>query len=1070
MKERPRARAAALLFFSGACALIYQTVWFRELRLIFGASTLATAAVMAVFMGGLGIGSAVFGARIDRAKNPLAAYASLELVIAISAAASPLLLDIVHWVYLKTGGIGSLGTVLGTLVRLLLALLVLAIPTVAMGGTLPAVARAVEDAEDGERRRVSLLYSANTCGAVAGALLSSFLLLEVFGTRLTLWLTCLVNLLVGVVARSLSRGVALPPAPTSTAATAGESATRPGLTRFLMVVAGVTGGVFMLMELVWYRMLAPILGGSSYTFGLILAVALVGIGIGGAIYAGSRRTPTFRLLAFTCAVEALFVAIPFAVGDHLAILSLLLRPLAVSSFGGSVAVWTIVTALVVLPAAIVSGAQFPLIIALTGKGAEGVGRDVGKVYVANTTGSIIGSIAGGFGLIPLLSAPGCWRLVAALLAVAAVANLLVRANEERRPSAYVGVGATAALALGLLFAMGPTEVWRHSGIGAGRADKRIGTASEAGIANFVRNNRGTVKWEEDGLESTVALSQTHGYAFIVNGKADGHIIRDAPTQVMSGLVGAILHPDPQEALVIGLGTGSTAGWLGAIPSMKRVDVSELESATLRVAKDCAEANEHVLENPKVHIHLGDARETLLTTRATYDLVFSEPSNPYRAGISSLFTQEFYEAVARRLNPKGIFIQWIQAYEVDASAVATALVTLHQVFPEVAVWQMMAGDFLLVSTKEPLVIDVDRMQQRLDGMRGFREASRAVWRTSTAEGWLTHFVANRGFAEQLTANGLGNVNHDDLNGLEFAFARMVGHAASVDEDLKDLAARLGTATPQLSRPVDPIGVLEERWLAQAASNQPLNPPVGSVPPYARGLGRFLDAMSSNRFKEGMADWRKLHRTPRYGEKLLVAEMAIRSGAPDAEQFIAAVESPGERAFLRAFLASRADQTPAAVQAMVEGFKLHRTDPWVLDRIGEAALGVAYRLAQKDPASAPVLYEALGASLAAGIQHERRIATRARIGALISPAACAEAMEAGEPAPYLDWLLELRVQCYRATNHRLLPSAEKDLRDYLRWHGTFGGAIPSRGGDEPHPFALPPADPRAKAAPSPDAAAP
>ena len=172
-----KGRVATLLFFSGACALVYQTVWFRELRLIFGASTLATAAVMAVFMGGLGLGSAFFGARMDRVKNPLAAYAHLEIAIAVTSALTPFLVDGVHWVYLKTGGVGAVGAVLGTVTRLALSLVVLAGPTFLMGGTLPAAARSVEDATDQARRRLSLLYALNTCGAVAGAVLSSFFLL-----------------------------------------------------------------------------------------------------------------------------------------------------------------------------------------------------------------------------------------------------------------------------------------------------------------------------------------------------------------------------------------------------------------------------------------------------------------------------------------------------------------------------------------------------------------------------------------------------------------------------------------------------------------------------------------------------------------------------------------------------------------------------------------------------------------------------------------------------------------------------------------------------------------------------
>ena len=181
---------------------------------------------------------------------------------------------------------------------------------------------------------------------------------------------------------------------------------------------------------------------------------------------------------------------------------------------------------------------------------------------------------------------------------------------------------------------------------------------------------------------------------------------------MGGLIGAALHPDPRRALVIGLGTGETAGWAAAVPGIARVDVVELEPVVLRVARDCAPANLSVLSNPKVRIAVGDAREYLLTSREAYDFIFSEPSNPFRAGISSLFTEDFYRAVRARLGPKGIFLQWLQAYEVDRGTVQTVYATLSAVFPEVETWYTLSGDLLLVATAEPIVYDAARLSERL----------------------------------------------------------------------------------------------------------------------------------------------------------------------------------------------------------------------------------------------------------------------------------------------------------------------------------------------------------------------
>jgi len=406
-----RTKIALLLFASGACSLVYETVWLRELRLVFGASTMASAAVVACFVGGLGAGGLVFGRRADAHPRPLALYAAFEGGIATTAAVTPALLVLVRAAYVALGGTRVLGLLGGTVLRLVFSALVFAVPTVLMGGTLPAVARAVEDEGDRGRRSVAVLYGVNTLGAVAGCLASTFVLFEVFGTRVTLWIACLVNALVAVTARSLSRAMPMPHAPSLLAG--GDARGKIECPTWLaLAAAAVSGFVFCLLELVWYRMLAPILGGTVFTFGVVLALALLGIGLGGLAYGMRRRDQAANLLGFAwvCLLEAVVVAIPYALGDRLAVLAALLGPIGGWSFGLRVASWALVTGIVVLPAAFASGVQLPLLIGLLGHGRERVGRDVGLAYATNTLGAILGSLSGGFGLIPALTAPGCWRL------------------------------------------------------------------------------------------------------------------------------------------------------------------------------------------------------------------------------------------------------------------------------------------------------------------------------------------------------------------------------------------------------------------------------------------------------------------------------------------------------------------------------------------------------------------------------------------------------------------------------------------------------------------------------------
>ncbi|HZI64458.1 MAG TPA: spermidine synthase, partial [Thermoanaerobaculia bacterium] len=264
-------RTAALLFLSGLCAVAYQVAWLRLLRLVFGASTAASAAVLAIFMGGLGIGGLVLGRRADRSPSPLRLYAHLELGVALAAAASPLLIGAARDAYIALGGTAALGPFGGNAVRLVLAALVLGVPTFLMGGTLPAAARAAAEAGDRGRRSLGLLYGVNTLGAVTGALLTTFFAVELLGTRRAIWTAAALNALVGVLARAWAREAD----PIEASASGREEPVDPieapgdgrrdSRTGLVLVAAGLAGFVFFLMELVWYRMLGPILGGTSYT-------------------------------------------------------------------------------------------------------------------------------------------------------------------------------------------------------------------------------------------------------------------------------------------------------------------------------------------------------------------------------------------------------------------------------------------------------------------------------------------------------------------------------------------------------------------------------------------------------------------------------------------------------------------------------------------------------------------------------------------------------------------------------------------------------------------------------------
>jgi spermidine synthase len=1012
---------ALLLLGSGFSSVAYQTVWLRELRLIFGSTTGATAAVIGLFMAGLGFGSLFFGKRADRSPNGLRLYADLELGISLAAALSPWLITLAGWAYFSTGGSPSLGTSGATLVRLALAALCLGVPTFLMGGTLPAVARAVVTEDDVKRRSVATLYGANTLGAVLGVMVPTFLLLERFGNRLTLVIAVVLNLAIAIVARSWSRSAVVEP--TAPPVSAEEESRALAPRGFVFGAAAVVGFVFLLMELVWYRMLAPILGGSTFTFGLILAMALLGIGAGGLLYgvAAGDRPASLRLFALTCAIEAVVIIVPFALGDGIAILASLLRQLSLFGFAGQVAGWAVICGIVVLPAGIVSGFQFPLLIALLGRGRTGVGTDAGYAYAWNTLGAIGGSIAGGFGLLPLLTAPGAWRAAAATMVMLSAVTIILSFSRKERLTLTAAALAIAATLL-MILPQGPTAVWRHSPIGAGRVS--LLGVSGAALKDSIHLKRRTTMWEAEGVESSIAMNRADGIGFIVNGKADGHAVADAGTQVMGGLAGAIMHRQPTSSLVIGLGTGSSAGWLSLVPTMERVDVAELEPAIRHVAEACRAVNAAALERPNLHLIYGDAREILLTRKDRYDIIFSEPSNPYRAGIASLFTQEFYAAAADRLLPGGYFLQWVQAYDITASTLATIYRTLTTVFPHVQTWRTSAGDLLLIASAEEPSIDSGTLRARIE-QEPYRSALHATWLVNDFEGFLAHHIADSRFTRELLSTAWGDINTDDRNAIEFGFARSVGTSGI------DMAALLHTSRSRgFDRPpvsggeaVDWARVERQRAtsaiIGTRATHSLEGSPAATSDDYGaeQVRGTALDGASvSELIAEGLK--------------------AAHSGDPvalTASERLEAV-APRDAAAIRAIHFEKAGRLVEAEQELTALLHDVRETPWITNAALKPALNVASRLGPRDPEAARRLHGLMREPFSVFTADEQRKHLLLQLAIWAEKGGCGpltiEALEQYEP--HIPWNREFLVQrarCYDVTKSSRSRKAKLDLDKFV-----------------------------------------
>ena len=1041
--------ASALLLGSGFCALAYQAVWLRQLRLIFGASTAANAAVLAIFMGGLGLGGWVLGKRADRHKQPLALYGYLELGVACFALFTLFLISGVQHIYAELGGTPVLGTTLGTALRIALSVLVLGVPTFLMGGTLPAMVRATRAISATGRSRVGLLYAANTVGSVAGVVWATFFSVEWIGVRATLVSAACLNLVVAGIAVVLGRS-------TRVDVVQSESQATRSAPRLVLFASAVVGFAFLLMELVWYRMLAPILGGSSYSFGMILAVALAGIGMGAGAYAvwARRWKPSLLVFALTCALEAVAIAVPLMWGDGFALFAADWRQAGGSTFGSLSLVWFGLTCIAVFPAAFISGFQFPLLVALIGSGDEKVGRQVGQVYAWNTVGAIGGSLAGGFGLVPVLGAVGAWRAVVLLLIGLSgfVAWRAVRMQTTDRGQT-LGVALLVTVAVAMLSEQGPTAVWRHSPIGAGNVDLSGYTSNER--SDHIQTQRRSIRWSVDGVESSVAAQSLTGLAFVINGKVDGHVIGDASTNLFLGLLPTLMHPSARRMLVIGLGTGQTAGWAAASPSVERVDVVELEPAIVDFARACSVTNLEALSSPKLSVHIGDAREWLLSTRESYDVIVSEPSNPYRAGIASLFSEDFYMGAAKRLASDGFFVQWLQGYGLSEETLQTVMATVQAVFPHADVWETTPnGDLVIIASKSPVVHDSVQISERLS-RSPWKEGMAKAWGVSGVEGLYASYLGNTSLVQSEAQRVGGRVNSDDHPVIEFQFAWHVGEEVlaipalrrraiegGFDRPLHQAAGEaqwdLGPDSSPLALPAS-SKVAELRharavaWGAVVADQTFAPGPIGA-------RMRARSEWSRGDLEAAAAAWSAQEVSPTQPiDRLIMGEAWAAMGDVRALEQARALEAhtPVEGMLIVARLHQSLGEQAKALTVLRAAFERLQRDPWVRAPTLHRGLSQAVRLAGAGGSeAATALLDVLVTPFAEGVEDEQRRAAALRIAHVAGfEAHCERALSTVEPhPPWHRTVLADRVRCYAPRGDWLARVAEQDL---LRFDAQSGG---------------------------------
>lgn len=685
-----------LFFCSGASALIYQVLWLRKLGLVFGVTVYAASTVWASFMFGLAVGSLLAGRIADRLRRPLVWFGIAEALIAVSALSTPIALAWLQDLY------GSLfpslpnGLFAITIARFAMALVVLVVPTVLMGATLPLVVKSSYFRARDLGQRMGLLYATNTAGAIAGTLFSGLYLIPQFGIQNSFIFAAAVNLAVAAIAiaagllthrpephrepSETERGheAAVGPAAAMRAATADEG---HKVRTIVLLVFAVSGFASLALEVIWFRALVLLVRPTVYGFAMMLATLLFGIGAGSYLVTPllKRDRPWILILAvleLTLAVVAvlsiqMLVFHPGMVRWATPIIAAVFPEFLAFSMVGSI--------LSILPSALLLGIAFPIGLHVwTGSrdDTSGVaGRRLGLFYSLNLTGSIIGSLAAGFVLLPLL---GSRSSLVAVSAVILISGMVLVAFAEARKGMRMVIGAAGALAFVAAAALitDPFELFLQ-----------------------LRYPNHQVLWREEGVQATVSINRAPGGMMVMTLEGN-HQADDAPGMLAAhrriGHLPMVIHPQAREALVIGLGGGATAGAV-SLHRGAEVDVVELSEAVVRGAAHFASVNSDVLSRRNVHLRVDDGRNFLMLTPKKYDVITADLILPIHAGSGNLYSAEYFTLVKNALKDDGLALQWVWGTDAEYK---TIMRTFLSVFPEATLWW---DGSLMIGSKKPLVL-------------------------------------------------------------------------------------------------------------------------------------------------------------------------------------------------------------------------------------------------------------------------------------------------------------------------------------------------------------------------------
>ena len=757
-----------VFFFSGLCGLIYEVVWSRMLTLVFGNTTHAISAVVAVFMLGLALGSYLSGRWIPKIKNLLRGYALIEIGIGIYAA---LFMPILY-------GVQAIHSILFPLVynlpvlldlcRILLSMMLLLIPTLLMGATTPLLGQILTRSPRFVGRDIGALYALNTFGAAVGCFFGAFVLVPALGLQLTMLVGAIANVILGFIVWNLPKGDAMMDEEERKALLSDEVAPREShsLRQYRFVLFAFMGSGFLafVYEVAWSRALILLFGSSIYAFATILTTYLLGLALGSILL--SRWIDRIKN------VTLLFSVLQMVIGISIFITTPIIGKLPdyfLTSFANPDISWKMIAfkefmvcfLIIILPT-FASGACFPLVtrIFVNHQGFQ-VGRTVADAYAFNTFGGILGSLATGFVLIPsigvertLLLGGGLNLLIASFLIAFAI-------DTKRISKLAWGTGSIAAAVAGIAL----LSSWNPKVLNAGvyvDAKMMVENSKSKNVDSFMSGFE--LVFHREGSSATVTVFQRDNIRFLrVNGKTDGSTFSDNYTQILLGLLPIMYSRNPENALVIGLGTGMTLASVLDYP-MKKVDCIEISPEVVEASRFFNEDNGFALNSPATHLHLLDGRTWLMAMPESYDMIISEPSHPWQTGNANLFTIDFFNLVIKRLKKGGIFCQWLPTYHMDKEHFRLLVSSLKKVFPSVHIW-MATTDALIIASPDRLPsVDYIELLKRMSMSKIKQRLAKTE--IHTPEDFLSFFYLDNDAVDKFV-KGVTGVNSDNYPVLEFS---------------------------------------------------------------------------------------------------------------------------------------------------------------------------------------------------------------------------------------------------------------------------------------------------------------